>query len=538
MAAAAEASALASWQSTVFGLAATTTGYDTPPRSAGSHVSMQRRAYSPVPAEGRPRLQSPPQCTPLYEAGVAGRASRRTSSNRLSDRSSAILSSGTGRRQQRRQQQGDGVPRAQRLRTPELDAMQSALHGSLFQRLRQNFRAGLVGAEQAINSGGRPRRRKKRKKQRRVAKHSLGVGTRSREAPTDKRNSYGDPDTNVTFISAANERRERQGMKILRALNADVVTPEHETQSRSDVDVASDETGSTAATDEDGDVIFDHSANAATRIKQSLLEHQKQLLNLTVGVLSSLEHTPVPFGLDQGPEHRGASRQGFPSMTPESQKGHYPLLLVEEEAGGGGGGGGGREGEDHVIMAIPPTAGVYSSLSSSLSPPPSRPVRSGSAVSSLFGAPGSTQSMAHDSVALDRQRRWMAQQEQQDSYVAFVQEKRKAISRDQEALMAATRQAERQAYARSQQIKADGNVLDPNFSHRLLPLTQPERFWNVHSCSHEQKWSAVEIQRLVRGHLARLFMQDFRRRVKLAAQAKANADATVIQALVRGFLNR
>jgi hypothetical protein len=79
--------------------------------------------------------------------------------------------------------------------------------------------------------------------------------------------------------------------------------------------------------------------------------------------------------------------------------------------------------------------------------------------------------------------------------------------------------------------------IDPNFSRRLLPLVDASHYWDVRNVSHELKWSAIAIQRMIRGLLARLFTAEFRYRIKLAKMKKAHDAATQIQRIVRGYLS-
>ena len=78
------------------------------------------------------------------------------------------------------------------------------------------------------------------------------------------------------------------------------------------------------------------------------------------------------------------------------------------------------------------------------------------------------------------------------------------------------------------------NQIDPNFSRRLLPLVDASHYWDVRNVSHELKWSAIAIQRMVRGLLSRIFTAEFRYRKKLAKMKKAHEAAILIQRITRG----
>jgi hypothetical protein len=78
--------------------------------------------------------------------------------------------------------------------------------------------------------------------------------------------------------------------------------------------------------------------------------------------------------------------------------------------------------------------------------------------------------------------------------------------------------------------------VDPNFSRKLLPLADPSHYWDVRNVSHELKWSAITIQRYVRGLLARIFTTEFRYQVKLKKMKRAHDAATLIQKHTRRYL--
>ena len=77
--------------------------------------------------------------------------------------------------------------------------------------------------------------------------------------------------------------------------------------------------------------------------------------------------------------------------------------------------------------------------------------------------------------------------------------------------------------------------LDPNFSRKLLPLADPSHYWDVRNVSHELKWSAITIQRYVRGLLAKLFTAEFRYQMKLKKMKIAHEKATLIQKYARRY---
>ena len=359
-----EAVNMSKWESSLFGLAATKAGQDTPPMSAGSAVSLARNRQSGVasPSYVSPYKEwntaSPPlsasYCSTISIAKTksSSKRSHRRKSKHRKVKSQAII--------------GYDVPCESRLRTPDLDILQSALHGSLFQRLKTNFSAGLVG--------------------------------------NDLRQS-GDV----------------KGLRILDALTTNLAEEEE------------DELGEVLQQANEGDMAYYD--------------------NL---VLAGLPAQPEAWE-----KNARFSRQGFPSTTP----------------------------------------------------------RPGSALSMLL-------SDAHPDSSSIRSAKHAGKK---------MSRRRKRTKEKRRKPPAKIRNAAGRVIPQSCDMPPP---VDPAFSTKLLAAVNPKLYWDVKSASHEVKYAAIEFQRLVRGHLARLYTAEFRYHVMLQRMKRAHAAATKLQALSRGFLKR
>jgi hypothetical protein len=352
-AATAEAAEMASWQDSLFGLAATTAGQDTPPMSAGSAVSLARTRQAGVrsppfvsSSSHRDWQVSSPPLSAAYRSNIS--TSTTNSNKRHNSR----------RRKRTPSTAGYRVPQDTRLRTPDLDMMQTALHGSLFQRLQTNFKAGLVG--------------------------------------NDLRQSG-----------------DIKGLQILDALTTDLASEEEE----------------------------------------KLAETLEEAHNGDMAYYDNLVLAGLPAQPEAWEQNARFSRQGFPSTTP----------------------------------------------------------RPGSALSMLlhFDAP--------------------------DGRQPFKRNRRSPKPKPTAKGPAKLRNAAGRVIPRKNDLPPPVN---PAFSTKLLAEANPSLYWDVKSVSHEVKYATIEFQRLVRGHLARLFTAEFRYRVKLQKMKRAHAAATKAQAIARGFLKR